>query len=245
MISTQHNHQTINLFSKSPSDSFFGRAPMIYDELNQSDILFVGVNPSFIEIEKSHQFIKDNCTKNNATAYLSNLDKVSFEALFYDLGSVKSNSKQLGDIHKVFKQHYPYFKKFNEIATQVNVSFEHLDLFPVRETSQKLVTKLIGQNQDFTDACFDIFLSTLNQISPKAIIIENSFIRDVLINSSHPEIRNYFPRFEFKSFKFNEVGTPINKHGMAVYYTSMLTGQRAIDLGSYNRLIWSLNKFLN
>ncbi len=244
MLSVHHNHQTIDLFLKSPTDYFFGRAPMIYDELSQSDILFVGVNPSFIDLDKSLHFVKVNCVKNDATAYLSKLDKVDFEALFYDLDSVNSNIKPLGDIHKVFRQNYSYFKKFNHIAQQLNVNIEHIDLFPVRETSQKLVAKLLSQNQDFTDACFDIFLSAVKQISPKAIIIENSFIRDLLINSSHPEIRNYFPSYDFKSFQSNEVGTPINKYGMAVYYTSMLTGQRAIDLGSYNRLIWSLSKFL-
>jgi hypothetical protein len=244
MISVNHNKQTIDLFEKSSSDCFFGRAPMIYDELSKSDILFVGVNPSFIDTDKSLHFVKINCMKNDSTAYLSNLKKSNFEALFYDLDSVNSNIKTLGDIHKVFRQNYSYFKKFNHIADQLNVTIEHLDLLPVRETSQKLVVKLLSQNQEFTNACFDIFLSALKQISPKAIIIENSFIRDLLINSSHPEIRNYFPSYDFKSFKSSDVGTPINKYGMAVYYTSMLTGQRAIDLGSYNRLIWSLNKFL-
>lgn len=244
MISILHNHQTIDLFLKSPSDYFFGRAPMIYDELSQSDILFVGVNPSFIDINKSFNFVKVNSVKNESTAYLSNLEKDNFESLFYDLNSVNTNTKLLGDIHKVFRQNYSYFKKFNHIADQLKVRVEHLDLFPIRETSQKLVAKLVSQNQDFTNACFDIFLSAVRQIAPKAIIIENSFLRDLLINSSHPEIRNYFPSYDFNSFKSSEVGTPINKYSMAVYYTSMLTGQRAIDLGSYNRLIWSLSKFL-
>jgi hypothetical protein len=244
MISVHHNQHTINLFSESSPDCFFGRAPMIYDKLSQSDILFVGVNPSFIDMDKSHQFVKVNSIKNDSTAYLSKLEMDDYEALFYDLDSVNSNIKPLGDIHKVFRQNYPYFKKFNHIAQQLNVTIEHIDLFPVRETSQKLVVKLLSQNQDFTNACLAIFLSGLKQISPKAIIIENSFIRDLLINSSNPEIQNYFPGYDFNSFKSSEVGTPINNHGMAVYYTSMLTGQRAIDLGSYNRLIWSLNKFM-
>ena len=245
MFSVHHNQQIIDLFLKSPSDCFFERAPMIYDELSKSEILFVGVNPSFIDLDKSIHFVKVNCIKNDSTAYLSKLNKVDFESLFYDLDSVNSNVKPLGDIHKVFRQNYPYFKKFNHIAQQLNINIAHIDLFPVRETSQKLVAKLLSQNQDFTNACFEIFLSALKQFSPRVIIIENSFIRDLLINSSHPEIRNYFPSYDFKSFKLSEVGTPINKYGMAVYYTSMLTGQRAIDLGSYNRLLWSLSKFLN
>lgn len=244
MLAVHHNNQTIDLFLKSPTDYFFGRAPMIYDELSQSEILFVGVNPSFIDLDKSLHFVKVNSVKNDATAYLSKLNKVDFDALFYDLDSVNSNIKPLGDIHKVFRQNYPYFKKFNHIAQQLNINIEQIDLFPVRETSQKLVAKLLSQNQDFTNACFEIFLSTLKQISPRAIIIENSYIRDLLINSSHPEIRNYFPSYNFNNFQSNDVGTPINKYGMAVYYTSMLTGQRAIDLGSYNRLIWSLSKYL-
>jgi hypothetical protein len=245
MYAEEHNNLIIDLFDKSPIDYFFGRVPMVYDELNICDILFVGANPSFVDIGKSYNLIKSHCRNNDSTSFLYELELAEYERLFYEFENLKGNIYKLGNIHKVFKDNYPYFKKFNYISELLNVKIEHLDLFPVRETDQKIVKDLVLNNEAFANDCYNIFLSTLKKISPKVIIIENSFIRDMLVNAPHSEIKEFFPSFHFDSFKSSLIGTPINKHGMAVYYTSMLTGQRAIDLGSYHRLIWSLNRFLN
>lgn len=245
MYAEEHNDLIIDLFDKSPKDYFFGRAPMVYDELKTCDILFVGANPSFVDIEKSYNFIKSHCKKNESTSYLYEFELTEYKRLFYEFENLNNNVNNLGNIHKVFKDNYSYFKKFNYISERLNVKIEHLDLFPIRETDQKIVKNLVLNNETFTNDCYSIFLSTLKKISPKAIIIENSFIRDILVEATQTEIKEFFPSFHFDNFKSSSIGTPINKHGMAVYYTSMLTGQRAIDLGSYHRLIWSLNMFLN
>ncbi len=240
-----YNHQILELFLSYDKSCFLERAPMFYDELNNCDVLFVGINPSFIDLRKSYQFIQSNCLNDARVNYLQQMKELEYNNLYFKLEDVSKNIQILGDIHAVFKNNYSYFKKFKLIQKQINVSVEHLDLFPIRETSQNKVSKIIEQNTEFRSACLKIFISTVKKMNPKAIVIENTLARDILIKQNDLALNEYFPSYNFEHFKNNGIGTPVNKFGVAVYYTSMLTGQRAIDLGSFNRLLWSLNKFIH
>jgi hypothetical protein len=243
MAANFYNTEVLELFLRSSKKFFFDRAPMFYDVLNECDILFVGINPSFIELSKSYQFIKKNCLKDDQISYISRLSETEYKNIFLELDNVSQNIKILGDIHSVFKNNYGYFNKFKSISKQLNLCIEHLDLFPIRETSQSKVSKIINQNIDFKNDCLKLFIGNIKKINPKAIVVENTVVRDLLINHNDKEINEYFPSYEIDYFKDNDIGTPVNKYGVAIYYTSMLTGQRAIDLGSFHRLMWSLNKF--
>lgn len=245
VIANFYNSKIIELFDSYPNDLFLSRVPMIYDDLQQSDILFVGINPSFISIEKSFKFVQNHSQNFEELKYLSELSFEQYKSIFQDVQRLVDNLKILGDIHSVFKGKYVYFNKFKFIAEYLNVKIEHLDLIPIRETSQSLVAGIIGQNHEFKTACLDLFYQTIELINPKAVIIENSVVRDMVLSSADQRIKNYFPDYSFKHFINSDVGTPINDNGVAIYYTSMLTGQRAMDLGSYHRLLWSLNKFFS
>lgn len=245
MISSLYNNNILKLFSESDKSLFVYRAPMIYDELKNCDILFIGINPSFIELERSFNFIRTNAYKVLNASYLTRLSLDEYKNIFFDLDMGIENVKILGDIHSVFKKNYSYFNKFKLISKELNLSIEHLDLLPIRETSQKIVSKIIEQNPIFLNNCVNIFLETVKQINPRAVVIENTLVRDILLKQNNKEITDYFPSYEYSNFKDNNFGTPVNSSGVAIFYTSMLSGQRAIDLGSYHRLLWSMNKLLN
>lgn len=242
MIASFYNSQVVDLFNNSRRDLFLNRVPMIYNELQESDIVFVGINPSFIDIEKSQNFVRKNCSNNDKLSYLAELSQTQYEFLFYDFKNLSKNVKTLGDIHCVFKENYGYFSKFHYISTQLGLTIEHLDLIPVRETAQNRVAKLLGENEIFVNNCLNLFIEVLELINPKAVIVENSLAREILMLSKNEKIREFFPDYNFANFKENQIGTPINRHGVAIYYTSMLTGQRAMDLGSLHRLLWSVDK---
>jgi len=244
MLANYYNSQVIDLFLRSSRDCFFGRAPMFYDELEPSDLLFIGVNPSFSDLKKSYSFVLANCLNDKETTYLSKMTLNQFEDLYSNTNNLVANCKYLGDIHRVHKLNYAYFNKFKQISAILKVKIEHIDLFPMRETSQVKVAKCLNQNMKFREECCLLLVRVIAKIRPKVIIVENSYARDALINSEIAEVNDFFPPFHFDTFKSNNAGTPVNKEGMAVYYTSMLTGQRAMDLGSFHRLIWSINSFL-
>ena len=85
--------------------------------------------------------------------------------------------------------------------------------------------------------------SMLELIKPSIIVVNNSLARTLL--GFDRGWLNY-------TFEFNDdFGTHIitNKdsllYGVPVFFTSMLTGQRALDKGSYRRLIWHIKFAIN
>lgn len=138
-----------------------------------------------------------------------------------------------GEIHK-------YFKKFKEISLKVGINWTHLDLLFVRETSQNVV-KISDRSKighDFIDEQLKVSKKIIELSKPLILVVNNTYARDLLISDS-------FSTSKYE-FEFDEVlGTErIVNHeilsGTPVFFTSMLTGQRALDLGSYRRLVWHI-----
>lgn len=138
-----------------------------------------------------------------------------------------------GETHK-------YFKKFIEISSEVGLKWSHLDLLFVRETDQKKI-KQCGTNELghlFFDKQLKISKKIIEVTKPKIIVVNNTYARDLMNSESFTT-----PKYNFK-FDDN-IGTERivnneNLEGVPVFFTSMLTGQRALDLGSYKRLIWHI-----
>lgn len=91
----------------------------------------------------------------------------------------------------------------------------------------------------FINGQFEISKKIIAKAAPKVIVVSNSKARDFLKNKEGKNDLGF-------DFKFDEeLGTEkIINHstleGVPVFFTSMLTGQRALDLGSYDRLIWHI-----
>jgi len=134
-----------------------------------------------------------------------------------------------------------YFKKFNEIAEEVGLPWSHLDLLTVRETKQKKVEKL---PPEFINAHLKISKGILERSKPIVIVVENSLARTYFgkgnING------NGMYSFEFDdSIGTDRIISDSNLKNLPVFFTSMLTGQRALDLGSLERLKWHIKQVVN
>ena len=149
-----------------------------------------------------------------------------------DPGCIFYNNSH-GETHK-------YFKKFIDISINVEIDWTHLDLLFLRETSQNVVKALCKNTigHSFIDEQLKISKKIIEGAKPKILVINNTYARDLLVSDS-------FSTNKFE-FKFDSVlGTEkIIKNevldGTPTFFTSMLTGQRALDLGSYKRLIWHI-----
>lgn len=138
-----------------------------------------------------------------------------------------------GEIHR-------YFKKFKEISRRVNIKWTHLDLLFLRETSQKIVKAIENDvvGLEFFDKQLSISKKIIELAKPSILVVNNTYARDLLMSDRFTSLK-----FEFR---FDEIlGTEriINHEtlsGVPTFFTSMLTGQRALDLGSYRRLIWHI-----
>jgi hypothetical protein len=132
---------------------------------------------------------------------------------------------------------YQYFKKFPEFSEYTGEQWGHLDLLMLRETNQSLIKKIYEEDFSFIKGQLDISKKTIINSSPKVIVICNAFACKL------------FSKHMFK-LKFNEtVGTYLicNKSlkDTPVFFSSMLSGQRALDLGSLDRLKWHIKKVIN
>jgi len=137
------------------------------------------------------------------------------------------------------KEH-KYFKKFIEISEATQLPWGHIDIFYLRETSQNSVKDLLKceNGRDFLNQQWVLtksILDTLLQGSEKRIVVvSNAFARDIIMGNVNGLSEGYTLEFDEK------IGTYTYKNTI-FFFTSMLTGQRALDKGSFERLIWHIN----
>ena len=231
IISNEQNENIFSLSRTYKESIFKNRLPVLYNQFykGNNQLLFIGLNPSF----------SDNSIKG--------LKKTKEEYLnFFSHKELKEEDiKKIIEVHENSLEEYPYFNKFKSIVRSLekeNINFAHIDLFHCRRTSQKdlihqLENELSKDDKDlFIYKSIEILENLILQISPKILIIENTATRDFLIKySSFPEVYSINEKF----------GTPLLNQSVPVFYTSMLTGQRALDLGSFNRLIWHIKHCLS
>jgi hypothetical protein len=148
-----------------------------------------------------------------------------------------------------------YFKKFDEIGGKLvrkyqrhDIVWTHIDLLYFRETNQKEIDKFIYNNTPGQKFLYDqLMLSKelLEMATPKIIVASNTKVRQLLgFNKKVEKNEDVWIGYDFK---FDDsIGTyRIKNDGMLknvpIFFTSMLTGQRALDNGSFERLIWHIN----
>jgi hypothetical protein len=209
--------QVNRIWSENSEKITFNIPPLTIEKIPDSEILFIGINPSLNSSDK----IRLQEKKDKSLEYYS-LDHKS------------------GNNHK-------YFKKFQLISEKTNLTWSHYDLLFIRETKQEKVKKLLKDESGIQFLYKQLMISKLvldkiiDKISPTIFVVNNTLAREFL-GKDRPE--NYDDkqahwmdyRFQWKE----EIGTYIYKN-CPFFFTSMLTGQRALDNGSFERLIWHIN----
>lgn len=197
----------------------------IHDKIIKDSILFIGINPSFTKKVKEG-------------SYFINLDQ-----------DAKNENAKNRDNAKP----YVYFKKFVDITKKINekqknnskLSWSHMDLLFHRETKQHFIDNLKQEENgvEFIVGQLKIAKKILLKSNPKIIVVSNTKARDFL-KSKKSELSMGF-EFRFDDELGTEVITNCDElKNVPVFFTSMLTGQRALDKGSYSRLIWHINYVL-
>jgi len=211
---------TNELYVKQSGNRFL--MPLVPLEITKRSLLFVGLNPSF-----KTEYVK------NA---LSDIEDV--EAYF--AWSNKDNFEPEVDARLTYKvkAEYPYFRKFREIANVLGYEWDHCDLFFWRETNQKdFKPKILEKHSqtklnDFGKKQLSIAFTMIDEATPASIIIANAFASDLYL-------RERIQRISFNP----ENGCYYESQGskqIPVFFSSMLTGQRALDNHSYRRLVWHI-----
>jgi len=187
--------------------------PLSVDEIDETGIVFIGINPSISEEERRRV-----------------LDSGEKKMAFYNL----NHSGE--DNHK-------YFKKFADISRQTKLPWCHFDLLYMRETDQKKISNLLKSDRGRHFIYHQIMVSKqivdkiMEQKNPVVFVVNNTLARDLLGKDKPDGVTEHWMNYDFK-WREN-LGTYLC-NGHPFFFTSMLTGQSALDKGSYERLIWHI-----
>lgn len=129
------------------------------------------------------------------------------------------------------------------------VIWTHLDLLVFRETKQSFITaKLLRDptGTQFVKNQLEVSKSLLKHYNPKVIVVSNALARSFLKREARIyELESFGFNFEFSSDLGTDVIIDDNiMEGTPVFFTSMLSGQRALDTGSRQRLEWHIARVL-
>lgn len=137
------------------------------------------------------------------------------------------------------KYDHPYFSVSIEMARSLGVRYAHHDLLFVRHTNQMEVKKAFGNREykEFFASQLDLSKRIIEQSKPSVIVVINAeasrVFKDIFKMTSqqiNPDTGAYY-------VNLNGIDVP-------VLFSGMLTGQRALDLGSRERLEWHIGVLL-
>ncbi len=127
-----------------------------------------------------------------------------------------------------------YFKLFWSFTD----NWEHIDLFFVRGNQDNLKKEVIRKENkknvelnDFGKKQLEVSLGLLNKIKPRVIIVNNALASKILK----------------KELKMDEWDKEKGYHiynGIPIFFSGILSGQRALDVNSRERLGWHVKKAL-
>lgn len=187
------------------------------EKIKKCELLFLGLNAAFNDNDKSYAEYTIN--------WYNPRDNASYTA--------------------------PYFKKFKEISKSTLLNWSHLDILFYRETNQSKTQQMM-KNEIESSLLYRQMTLTKKLIElsePKIIIASNTLVREFMGLDIKTD-RNTGIWMDFNFDFDDETGTHRIKNegvlfNVPIFFTSMLTGQRALDNGSYKRLIWHIKFILN
>lgn len=141
-----------------------------------------------------------------------------------------------------------FYKKMRDLTLDLNIGWCHLDILFIRETLQKNVHMLLKEvkYRKFFEKHLEITKRIIEYSHPEVIVVSNALTRDLM---GHHDNYKLGMRFDFE---FDEsIGTEriITKGNVLentpIFFTSMLSGQRALDIGSFKRLKWHIGNVIS
>ena len=178
---------------------------------DESPIWFFGMNPSLPRPLKEI-FNPDNDLTDN---------------LIYDL---KDEQEEMHGELQYFLKAIEFFE--NEVESPKSVVPIFHDLYPVRHTNQKEFVKFLEDNDDFCNSLDKATKNLIDGIMPDIIVIANAkaseLMQKIFFGKSEAEKKKLKGKTK-RTYKFNGKKTDM-------IFSSMLSGQRALDTYSRSRL---------
>ena len=190
------------------------RGYAIEKEIETNSILFVSMNPSFSTKVG---------TWNNGE---------SFKSVFYEIPVLK-DSKGTNNFFNAINNFYNNIKDSNPDFPRL----AHHDLLFIRETTQENVLNWKEKYASFFKDQLDISKRIIIKSDPKLIVVLNAGARKLFKEMfGNPNVDKTLGA---RIYRLNE-----NKRETPVLFSGMLSGGRALDLGSKESLQWHIEYIL-
>ena len=223
--------------------------PVLYSEFKKNGILFIGLNPSSSDkyLKKISKETDINRSPEDIKGKLRDKNKPDIDFLI----SLEDKANKVS----------PYFKKIKEISNELKKRYHHIDLFYFRDKTQEEAKKKIGVSVEkgkkihkltpFAINQLNIAIDIIEEINPEVIVVINALSSDIIKEIPNSHIDNLSDRFEISDEPFFDdngydlLELKFNKKKSPILFSSMLSGQRALDKHSYRMLKWHINKILS
>lgn len=121
--------------------------------------------------------------------------------------------------------------------------YSKLDVFCVVKKEQKEVRGHYKKHQEIYKEMFKIFVSTVEKLEPEIIVVANAFVRDLFQ-------KDFIGKsgYEYEDKQDSDYGghnAKFGNHDTYIFFTSMLSGGRALDVGSREVLKWAVERYKN
>ena len=169
---------------------------------------------------------------------------VGFNPSGADTTSYSGNKKDVF----IYRGKSSYYLAMESFAKECGYNeYSELDVLGlVRKTQSKVVKNFLNNPSLFSDM-LDIFLDAIVGLKPSVIVVANAFIRKFLLRDviNVPKLKN--PVFDafYNRIKIFQIPGNLRyelsidgRDPFPMYFSCMLSGQRAIDLGNRENLIW-------
>ncbi|MFZ4441487.1 MAG: hypothetical protein ACOYOS_24005 [Syntrophales bacterium] len=220
------NQEIFALWKLHVSEDMNALAPLVYSPIQTDSLLYIGLNPSF----------SANMLKLLTPIAPAGIDTATF--------FLWRNQEQF-DFHiaQTFEQrirdkYHTYFKKLRDLADELRLPWDHIDLFFCRETKQTNLKTLLGiEKQNVNLTVFgmqQLVLATklIERARPRIIVVANA-LASRLFTEKYPMIFD-------QAFGYHR--TQIAGRNVPTFFSSPLTGVRALDNFSFERLKWHISK---
>ncbi|MDR1389242.1 MAG: hypothetical protein LBJ31_04635 [Treponema sp.] len=126
---------------------------------------------------------------------------------------------------ETFKNEYPFYRPFKDLAC--GMKWSHLDAFFSCEKHQGVLKTM--KDSEFLKEQFTISTEIIQKLGPKIIVVGNAHASDLIQKDFGCTFDDKIGTYRIK--KFNNV---------PIFFSGMITGSRALDIGSRERLKWHI-----
>ncbi|MFC7063131.1 hypothetical protein [Halobacillus seohaensis] len=220
------------------SDDIYPLPSFFRDNFETNQLLLIGMNPSL-----NDEYVEDDNAKK----------KKGFYHYCTQYGSNWNLTKltELQEYENRIGQYHSYEKGINRFKDEININtlkIHAIDLFFFRKTNQSdfLKQHILDKSGNLTLLAIEMFNITLKAIiiyKPKIIVIANAnafkLFKEYIMSLGDP----YYITSNLDELHGCHFVT-LDQHqgGIPVLGSSMLSGQRALDLGSKERMAWQIRR---